>query len=479
MTHIQSKIRDYRLNNKGRAKGFIDLVELILVSVIFPVSIWITRRFFIPEMEVKTLEGIFFFSFILMSWFVLARITGMAKIPRTQRYLTLAFQFARVAFIIFMGLLAVKVLFRLTSLPVLLIAIYVTTMFAVTVLFRMLAFVALKTYRLYGKSSHQVMIIADAFSDGVIENLLKQKEWGFKIASIMTDSKLIRAKYGPDIEIIPADQDVKGVIDHQVIDEVMYCRRDVDIDLIKVVGDICNEVGVIFRLQSSVSPLDPTEFQLKTLNKSGDLSIVDAPSNSLSLILKTMGDIYFSILAIILLIPIFLTLSLIIRIGSKGPVMFKQERIGLRGRKFKLYKFRTMVIDAEEQLKKLQARNEADGPVFKIKDDPRITRVGRFLRKTGLDELPQLFNVVRGEMSLIGPRPPLEEEVKQYERWQLRRLSVKPGITCTWQIVPDRHDVSFEEWMELDLHYIDNWNLFKDLGLFFKTVRTFFMAGGH
>ena len=478
MTHIQSKIRDYRLNNKGRAKGFIDLVELILISVIFPVSIWITRRFFIPEMEVKTLEGIFFFSFILMSWFVLARITGMAKIPRTQRYLTLAFQFARVAFIIFMGLLAVKVLFRLTSLPVLLIAIYVTTMFAVTVLFRMLAFVALKTYRLYGKSSHHVLIIADAFSDGVIENLLKQKEWGFKIASIMTDSKLIRAKYGPDIEIIPADQDVKGVIDHQVIDEVMYCRRDVDIDLIKVVGDICNEVGVIFRLQSSVSPLDPTEFQLKTLNKSGDLSIVDAPSNSLSLILKTMGDIYFSILAIILLIPVFLTLSMIIRIGSKGPVMFKQERIGLRGRKFKLYKFRTMVIDAEEQLKKLQARNEADGPVFKIKDDPRITRVGRFLRKTGLDELPQLFNVVRGEMSLIGPRPPLEEEVKQYERWQLRRLSVKPGITCTWQIVPDRHEVSFEEWMELDLHYIDNWNLLLDLKILCLTVPAVLSARG-
>jgi exopolysaccharide biosynthesis polyprenyl glycosylphosphotransferase len=479
MTHIYSKIRDYRLNNKGRAKGFIDLAELILVSVIFPVSIWITRRFFIPEMEVRTGQAIFFFAFILMSWFVLSRITSMAKIPRTQRYLTLAFQFVRVAFIIFIGLLAVKVLFRLTSLPVSFIAIYVTIMFLVTVIFRLLAFMALKTYRTYGRSSHQVMIIADAFSDGVIENLIMQKEWGFKIALIMTDSKLIKAKYGPNIEIVPLKQDVKSVIDHKVIDEVMYCRREVDIDLIKEVVDICNEVGVIFRLQSSVSPLDPTEFQLKTLNKSGDLSIVDAPSNSLSLILKTMGDIYFSILAIILLIPVFLLISMIIRIGSKGPVFFKQERIGLRGRKFKLYKFRTMVVNAEEQLKKLKARNEADGPVFKIKDDPRITRVGRFLRRTGLDELPQLFNVVRGEMSLIGPRPPLEEEVKQYERWQLRRLSVKPGITCTWQIVPDRHDVSFEEWMELDLHYIDNWNLFKDLGLFFKTVKTFFMAGGH
>jgi exopolysaccharide biosynthesis polyprenyl glycosylphosphotransferase len=264
-----------------------------------------------------------------------------------------------------------------------------------------------------------------------------------------------------------------------VIDEVIYCRREVDIDLIKEAVGICNEVGVIFRLQSSVSPLDPTEFQLKTLNNAKDLSIVDAPSNTLSLLLKTMGDIYFSILAVILLIPVFLLLAIIIRAGSKGPVLFQQERIGLRGRKFKLYKFRTMVVDAESQLKNLRSRNEADGPVFKIKDDPRITRVGRFLRKTGLDELPQLFNVIRGEMSLVGPRPPLEEEVKQYERWQLRRLSVKPGMTCTWQIVPDRHDVSFEEWMELDLNYIDNWNLRKDAALFFKTVRTFFLAGGH
>ena len=210
---------------------------------------------------------------------------------------------------------------------------------------------ALRTYRYYGRSSHQVMIIADAFSDGVIENLLKQKEWGFKIASIMTDSKLIKAKYGSEIEIVPPGQDVKWVIDHQVIDEVMYCKRDVDIELIKEMGDICNEVGVIFRFQSSVSPLDPTEFQLKTLNKSGDLSIVDAPSNSLSLVLKTMGDIYFSIIAIVLLLPVFLTLALIIKIGSSGPVFFKQERIGLRGRKFKLYKFRTMVVDAEAQLK--------------------------------------------------------------------------------------------------------------------------------
>ena len=166
-------------------------------------------------------------------------------------------------------------------------------------------------------------------------------------------------------------------------------------------------------------------------------------------------------------------------ISTKGPVFFRQERIGIGGRKFTMYKFRTMVVDAEFRLDDLKAYNEVSGPVFKIKHDPRITKVGRFLRKTGIDELPQLFNVVMGDMSLIGPRPPLEREVRQYEPWQLRRLSVMPGITCTWQVTPNRHDVLFEDWVTMDLSYIDNWSLSRDVRLFFKTVKTFFLAGGH
>ena len=168
MTNIYSKVRDYKLNNKGRAKGFIDLVELILASIIFPAAIWLTKSLFVPEMEVSTTEAILFFAFILMSWFVLARITAMAKIPRTQRYLTQAIQFARSAFIVFIGLLAVKVIFRFTSLPVVLIVVYVMSLFIVTVTFRLLAFRALQVYRTRGGSLHHVLIIADAFSDGVI-----------------------------------------------------------------------------------------------------------------------------------------------------------------------------------------------------------------------------------------------------------------------------------------------------------------------
>jgi lipopolysaccharide/colanic/teichoic acid biosynthesis glycosyltransferase len=137
-----------------------------------------------------------------------------------------------------------------------------------------------------------------------------------------------------------------------------------------------------------------------------------------------------------------------------------------------------MVIDAETLRKDLEFKNEVDGPVFKIKDDPRVTKIGKFLRKSGLDELPQLINILKGEMSLIGPRPPLQEETKFYKRWQLRRLSVKPGLSCFWQIKPDRNNIKFEKWMEMDLAYIDNWSPRLDFIIFFKTIRTVFQRSG-
>jgi exopolysaccharide biosynthesis polyprenyl glycosylphosphotransferase len=474
-----SRMTGDRSLNKLISTLFIDMLGLILLIAAFPLSIWAMKKFFLSDMEIKTGEILFFFLFILISWFALSRITGQANIPRTQRNLNHIFRYARLTFIVLLGLVSVKMLFRLTSIPVLLILIYVAALFTVALIFKLLFFKAMKEIHAKGLDSHRVLLIADAFSDGIIESLMVHKEWGYRIQSIITDSRLIKAKYGSQFQIHPDGVNFKQMIDFGIIDEVIYTKRDVKINLIRDVSNLCNEVGVIFRLQSAVSPLDLTRFQLKTFNNRRDLSLVDTPSSSLSQVLKIMIDIYFSILALIFLIPIFVLIATIIKIGSKGPVFFKQERIGRRGRKFNIYKFRTMVNYAEEQLNILKDMNEANGPVFKIKYDPRITKSGRFLRNTGLDELPQLYNVIRGEMSLIGPRPPLEEEVSLYERWQLRRLSVKPGLTCSWQIIPSRHDVTFEKWMELDLQYIDNWNLSKDLVLFVKTIGTFFRAGGH
>jgi len=187
----------------------------------------------------------------------------------------------------------------------------------------------------------------------------------------------------------------------------------------------------------------------------------------------------FSLFALILASPLLILISILIKLSSKGPVFFKQERVGLYGRKFNVYKFRTMIQNAEDKLEELKDKNEADGPVFKIKKDPRIIPfIGKFLRKVSLDELPQLINVLEGEMSLVGIRPPIESEVKEYNIWQRRRLSMKPGITCLWQIQPNRNDLTFDQWMDLDLEYIDNWSLSLDLKVLFKTVLVVFTAQG-
>jgi len=166
-----------------------------------------------------------------------------------------------------------------------------------------------------------------------------------------------------------------------------------------------------------------------------------------------------------------------IKFEDGGTVFFKQERVGLNGRSFPMFKFRTMVANAEALQASLLGLNEQTGPVFKIKADPRVTRVGWFLRKTSFDELPQFFNVLRGEMSVVGPRPPIPSEVEMYERWQKRRLSMKPGITCIWQ-VSGRNNIQFEEWMKLDLEYIDNWSLSQDMILVLKTIKVMLLGTG-
>jgi exopolysaccharide biosynthesis polyprenyl glycosylphosphotransferase len=184
---------------------------------------------------------------------------------------------------------------------------------------------------------------------------------------------------------------------------------------------------------------------------------------------KRLFDIVASFSALVLLSPLLLVFGAIIRFTSRGPVLFRQQRVGRHAKAFHMLKFRSMVVNAEELKAKLMAQNEQSGPVFKMKRDPRITRVGRFIRKYSIDELPQLLNVLRGEMSIVGPRPAVPSEVARYDAWQRRRLSVRPGLTCVWQ-VSGRNEISFEEWMYLDMQYIDHWSFAQDFQLILKTL---------
>ena len=200
--------------------------------------------------------------------------------------------------------------------------------------------------------------------------------------------------------------------------------------------------------------------------------------SSWALMAKRVLDILISALALVVLSPLLLGIAWAIRATSPGPAFFTQLRSTLRGRTFRMYKFRTMVPDAEQIRAKLEVHNEVSGPVFKMKDDPRITPVGRWLRRYSLDELPQLWNVLTGDMSIVGPRPPIPAEVAQYENWQRRRLSMRSGCTCLWQI-GGRNALSFEDWMRLDLKYIDTWSLGLDFQIMFKTVGAIFRGTGY
>ena len=184
-------------------------------------------------------------------------------------------------------------------------------------------------------------------------------------------------------------------------------------------------------------------------------------------------DVIVAGVGLILLSPIITIVACAIKLTSKGPIFFLQKRVGKNGELFNMYKFRSMVVNAEELKEKLKHKNEMSGPMFKMKDDPRVTKVGKFIRKTSLDELPQLWNVLKGDMSLVGPRPSLPKEVEQFDSWMFKRLSVRPGLTCYWQ-VSGRNNIDFEDWMKLDVKYVEERNLWIDIKLIFKTVGVLF-----
>lgn len=211
----------------------------------------------------------------------------------------------------------------------------------------------------------------------------------------------------------------------------------------------------------------------RTILEQLDQQVEIKKESILYLICKRAMDIIASLFGLIILSPLLIIVSILIKLESAGPILFKQERVGLKGKHFIMYKFRSMVVNAEELKAKLESQNEMSGPMFKIKNDPRVTKVGKIIRKTSIDELPQLINILKGEMSIVGPRPSLPSEVEMFERWMLRRLDVKPGLTCYWQI-RGRNNIGFEEWMEMDVNYVNNRNLKIDVKLIFKTASVLF-----
>jgi exopolysaccharide biosynthesis polyprenyl glycosylphosphotransferase len=263
--------------------------------------------------------------------------------------------------------------------------------------------------------------------------------------------------------------DIETILHDQIVDEVAICLEAADLGRIESIARLCEEEGKIVRIPIERFPVSLPGGRIEDFDRGKVLSLVYGPDREVGLTVKRLLDIALGGLALLILLPLFAVVAAVIVVLDGRPILFTQTRVGLNGRPFPVVKFRTMVPDAEDRLADLEERNEIRGHAFKMTDDPRVTRTGGFLRASSIDELPQLWNVLRGQMSLVGPRPPLPREVAGYDLWHRRRLSMKPGITGLWQVAA-RRDEDFDRWVELDLAYIDRWSVWLDLKIMLRTI---------
>ena len=270
---------------------------------------------------------------------------------------------------------------------------------------------------------------------------------------------------------VPVDNcalEIGRLVSNQVVDEIIF---DVDSTKLSALEDVflqCDEEGVRTRLAIDFFPHVNSDITLDRVGGAPLLTFSAAPLDDLRLLLKRFFDVVFSAAALVTLAPFFAAIALLIKITSPGPVIFRQARCGLNGRRFVMYKFRSMVQDADRMRSNLEHLSERE-VAFKLSRDPRVTAIGRWLRKFSIDEFPQLYNVLRGDMSIVGPRPPLPQEVDRYERWQRRRLRMRPGLTCLWAVAGRDH-IDFNTWMRLDISYIENWSLKLDWSIILRSI---------
>lgn len=341
---------------------------------------------------------------------------------------------------------------------------------------RLLVRLSLRAARRRGKNTRAFAIVGSGeLAEEVAESIVGHREWGFTFAGFILEAEGAPVK--PRYRVLGTARGIDAILEREVIDEVIFAVPRQRLDDLEDAFLACEERGINAKLCLNFFPHKIAKVTFEDLDGIPLLGFSTIPSEVGPLVVKRVFDLVLAGLGLLVLSPLLAVVSILVRLESRGPILFRQVRVGLNGRPFTLYKFRSMVADAESRRDELEHLNEMDGPVFKVSNDPRVTRVGRFIRKTSIDELPQLFNVLRGEMSVVGPRPPLPAEVSKYQRWQRRRLSVKPGITCLWQ-VNGRNHIDFEQWIALDLDYIDNWSLWGDLKIVLKTIPVVLLGRG-
>jgi exopolysaccharide biosynthesis polyprenyl glycosylphosphotransferase len=454
------------------------------------VSAYFIKLYILPETIRGLIETPSYYTVLLLIiiiWPLSFNYFKLYASYRTQSIKQILLKVVKSVFLSIIILNFIMYLLKINDVSRIMMCIFFLTNIIFLFLNKSLIYRTLKNMREKGYNYQNILIIGGRErAKEVINNINKHSSAGYRILGCLG---LLESEVGKTVisgtVFIGTIDELENIILEQVVDQIIFA---LPLDLIKNIEKYirgAEELGVSVRIipdwnlhKLSYNP-QIARLKVEEFLDIPTMCLSTTPTGNGELQLKNMVDLLGAAVLILLLLPLFGSISILISIFSKGPVLYTQIRCGLNGRHFYVYKFRTMVNDAEQRQKILNAMNEADGPTFKIRKDPRIIPyIGTFLRKTGLDELPQLFNVIKGEMSLVGPRPPIPSEVKKYDRWQRRRLSMKPGITCLWQCSKRRNDITFKEWMSLDLNYIDSWSLKLDFKILIKTALAVFTGQG-
>jgi len=370
-------------------------------------------------------------------------------------------------------------LFRFQYIPRSYILIFAFVNFCCLAIEKLVLFQVASFIRKKGSNRKKVLIVGTGNKAKNLAQKIKDNlGWGLDIIGFLSEKDNETGNNLVGKKVLGSFSDIEETLHNNVVDEVIISVPEDKFAEARNIFEVCEKEGVQVRLNSDFFGYLAKRVSVDYVYDIPLVSFFTTSQNEWGLYIKRIMDIFISALALLVLSPLFLIIAVLIKATSKGPVFYRWNVVGLNKRPFVSWKFRTMVQNAEELKEKLKEKNEMKGPVFKIKNDPRVTKVGRFLRKFSLDELPQLWSVLKGDISLVGPRPPLQSEVFRFESWHRRKLSMKPGITCLWQVSGRNEIKDFDEWARLDMWYIDHWSLWLDIRILFLTVLTVLKGTG-
>ena len=407
---------------------------------------------------------------IVPCWCAMLYFNGMYRSMRTKTFLEISWIVLKSSFFTFLSFGTIVFVFRLESMSRLFFAIFAFMSAAFILIEKIVIFSFMHHVRKRGLNYKSLLIVGTgARAANFVKIIRNHPEWGFKIVGAIDDERGRGFETVGGVKIIGGLEDIPQMLHNNAVDEVVFVVPRSRLSFLEQSIHDCELEGVKATIAVDLFDMKLAKTFTTELGGIPLLTFKTTVAKEWQLLVKRLIDMTISGFGIILVSPLLLVIPALIKLTSRGPVFFKQERLGLHGRRFILYKFRTMYQGAQAELSSVYELSDMDRPDFRKKKLGWITPLGRILRKFSFDELPQLFNVVSGQMSLIGPRPTVPVEAEKYKTWQRRRLSMKPGVTCLWQI-NGRNNAGFEEWMKLDLQYLDNWSLWLDFKILIKTI---------